>query len=90
VEGIERGLVVLLPRGREKTTLLAAVALHHLLTVPNAAVYAAASSREQARILYESAAHLDNLAGVLLSRQPAAVGLAVSRATSSAEQVGRP
>ena len=51
----EPELVVLIPRGNGKTTLLAAIALHHLITVPNAAVYCAASSREQARILYESA-----------------------------------
>jgi phage terminase large subunit-like protein len=54
--GPERELVVLLPRGQGKTTLMAAIALHHLLTVPRAAVYCAASSREQARILFEAAA----------------------------------
>src|SRR5215211_4766449 len=51
-----RELVVLLPRGQGKTTLMAAVALHHLITVPSAAVYCAAASREQARILFEAAA----------------------------------
>lgn len=54
--GRERELIVLLPRGQGKTTLMAAIALHHLITVPQAAVYCAASSREQARILYEAAA----------------------------------
>jgi hypothetical protein len=54
--GPEREFVALLPRGQGKTTLLAAIALHHLITVENAAVYCAASSREQARILYEAAA----------------------------------
>jgi len=54
--GPERELVALLPRGQGKTTLLAAIALHHLVTVENAAVYCAASSREQARILFEAAA----------------------------------
>jgi phage terminase large subunit-like protein len=54
--GPERECVVLLPRGQGKTTLLAAIALHHLLTVEGAKVYCAASSREQARILYEAAA----------------------------------
>ena len=53
--GPERELVVLLPRGQGKTTLMAAIALHHLITVSQAAVYCAASSREQARILYEAA-----------------------------------
>ena len=47
---------MLLPRGNGKTTLLAAIALHHLLTVERAEVYCAAASREQARILYEAAA----------------------------------
>jgi phage terminase large subunit-like protein len=54
--GPEPEFVALLPRGQGKTTLLAAIALHHLATVENAAVYCAASSREQARILYEAAA----------------------------------
>jgi phage terminase large subunit-like protein len=36
--------------------LLAAIALHHLLRVSDAAIYCAASSREQARILFEAAA----------------------------------
>ncbi len=54
--GPEHELVVLLPRGQGKTTLMAAIGLHHLLTVEGAAVYCAASSREQARILFEAAA----------------------------------
>jgi phage terminase large subunit-like protein len=54
--GPERELAVLLPRGNGKTSLLAAYALWHLVTVPKAAIYAAAASREQARILYEAAA----------------------------------
>jgi phage terminase large subunit-like protein len=55
VAGPERECVVLLPRGQGKTTLLAAIALHHLTSVEGAAVYCAASSREQARILFEAA-----------------------------------
>ncbi len=54
--GHERELVVLLPRGQGKTTLLAALAVHHLLSVEDAAVYVAAASRDQARILFEQAA----------------------------------
>jgi phage terminase large subunit-like protein len=54
--GPEREFVALLPRGQGKTTLLAAIALHHLIVVEGAAVYCAASSREQAHILYEAAA----------------------------------
>jgi phage terminase large subunit-like protein len=53
--GPEREFVALLPRGQGKTTLLAALALHHLLTVEGAQVYCAASSRDQARVLFESA-----------------------------------
>src|SRR4051812_34266102 len=54
--GDEREFVGLLPRGNGKSTLLAAVGVHHLLSVENAAVYVAASSREQARIIFEIAA----------------------------------
>jgi phage terminase large subunit-like protein len=56
VAGPERECVVLLPRGQGKTTLLAAIALYHLITIEGAAVYCAAASREQARILFEAAA----------------------------------
>lgn len=56
VAGSQRETAVLIPRGNGKTSLLAAISLHHLVTVPGAAVYAAAASREQARILYEAAA----------------------------------
>ena len=38
-------------RGAGKSPLIAAVAVHHLLTVPDAAVYVAAASREQANVL---------------------------------------
>lgn len=46
---------MLLPRGNGKTTLLAAVALHHLLTAPRPAVYCGAASTAQAAILFEAA-----------------------------------
>jgi hypothetical protein len=58
----EREFVALLPRGQGKTTLLAAIALHDLVTVERAAVYCAASSREQARIFFEAAAHFSHSA----------------------------
>ena len=51
--GPERELLISLPRGQGKTTLLAGVALHHLVTVDRAEVYCAAASQPQARILYE-------------------------------------
>jgi phage terminase large subunit-like protein len=55
IYGAQREVLVLLPRGNGKTTLLAAVALHHVLTHPRPAVYCAASSRDQARVLFEAA-----------------------------------
>jgi len=48
----QRETLVLLPRGNGKSTLLGAVAVHHLLTVDRAAIYVAAASREQASIIY--------------------------------------
>lgn len=51
----ERELVVLLPRGNGKTTLTAALAVHHLATRDDAQVYCAAASRAQAAILFEAA-----------------------------------
>jgi phage terminase large subunit-like protein len=53
--GPEHEVVILLPRGQGKTSLVAALALQHLATTPAAAVYCAAASREQARILFEAA-----------------------------------
>jgi phage terminase large subunit-like protein len=51
----EREALILLPRGNGKTSLQALVALHHLLTVEDAEVYCCASSRDQARILFQYA-----------------------------------
>ena len=56
ISGPQRETVVLICRGNGKTTLLAAIALYHLLTVPRASVYCAAAGRKQAAILYEAAA----------------------------------
>ena len=53
--GPEHEVVILLPRGQGKTSLVAALALQHLPATPAAAVYCAAASREQARILFEAA-----------------------------------
>jgi phage terminase large subunit-like protein len=55
VLGPEREALVLIPRGNGKTTLMALVALHHLLTTPGARIYCVASSRAQAAILFEAA-----------------------------------
>jgi phage terminase large subunit-like protein len=51
-----RELLILLPRGNGKTCLQALVALHHLLTVDDAEIFCCASSRDQARILFQYAA----------------------------------
>lgn len=44
--------LVLLPKGNGKTSLLAALALHHLAYTDEAACYLAAASRDQAGIMY--------------------------------------
>lgn len=51
--GREREVVVIIPRGNFKTTLAALLGLHHLLTVPNAAVTIGAASTAQANICYK-------------------------------------
>lgn len=51
--GALREVVAVLPRGNLKTSLAAKIALHHLLTVPGAAVTIGAASRDQARICFE-------------------------------------
>jgi phage terminase large subunit-like protein len=48
--------VILLSKKNGKTTLLAALALYHLLTTEDAECVVAASSRDQATILYDQAA----------------------------------
>jgi len=53
-----RETLILIPKKNGKTTTLAALAIYHLLTTPDAACYVGASSREQARILYDEAAGL--------------------------------
>jgi phage terminase large subunit-like protein len=59
--GPEREAAVVLPRGQGKSTLIALIALHHLLSVPDASVSVGAASREQGAIVYgimrELAAH---------------------------------
>ena len=50
-----RELLVLLPRGNGKTSLMAAVGLFDLLSTPEPAIYVCAASRDQARLLFEIA-----------------------------------
>ncbi|HME02081.1 MAG TPA: terminase large subunit, partial [Solirubrobacteraceae bacterium] len=51
-----RESVVIVPKKNGKTTTLGALALFHLLTVPEAECVIAASSRDQAQILFDQAA----------------------------------
>jgi hypothetical protein len=51
--GLEREVYAILPRGNLKTTLAAKIGLHHLLTVPAAAVTIGAAAKDQARICFE-------------------------------------
>lgn len=51
-----RETVVLIPKKNAKTTTLAALALFHLLTTPEAECLIAAASRDQAQILFDAAA----------------------------------
>jgi phage terminase large subunit-like protein len=48
-------VLVLLPKKNGKTTLLAALALYHLIYTPDAACYIAASAKDQAKIMYDQA-----------------------------------
>lgn len=48
--------LILMPKKCGKTTVLAALALYHLLSTPDAEVVIAAASRDQATILYDAAA----------------------------------
>jgi phage terminase large subunit-like protein len=51
--GSAREICAILPRGNSKTTLAAKIAIHHLLSVPGAAVTLGAASRDQAKIGFE-------------------------------------
>jgi phage terminase large subunit-like protein len=48
--------LILLPKKNGKSTLLAAIALYHLITTPDAECVVGAASRDQATILYDQAA----------------------------------
>jgi phage terminase large subunit-like protein len=53
--GEQSELLCLLPRGQGKSRLVGTLAVFHLLTVERAAVYIAAASRDQARVVFEYA-----------------------------------
>jgi phage terminase large subunit-like protein len=50
-----RESLVLIPKKNGKTTLLAALAIYHLITTPDAECVVAAASRDQAMILFDAA-----------------------------------
>jgi len=53
-----RETLAILPRGNGKTSLAAALAVEHLVTTRQPAVYVAAASRDQARVLFEQARNM--------------------------------
>jgi phage terminase large subunit-like protein len=53
-----REALILIPRGNGKSTLLAALALFHLLSRPDAKIAVGAASREQAGVLFEIARNM--------------------------------
>jgi phage terminase large subunit-like protein len=57
-------LVILIPKKNGKTTLLAALALYHLLMIKHAEVVIGASAREQAALLHRQATLLIEKAGL--------------------------
>ena len=57
-------LVILIPKKNGKTTLLAAVALYHLLMRPNAKCYIGAASEDQAARMHQSASDIVFNAGL--------------------------
>src|SRR5690349_12000382 len=56
--------VVIVPKKNGKTTLLAALALYHLKKTPQAECLVAASSRDQAKILFNQAAKMVRASGL--------------------------
>jgi phage terminase large subunit-like protein len=50
-----RELLVSMPRGQGKSTLMAAVGLFSLLSTPAPTIYCCAASRDQARLLFDMA-----------------------------------
>ncbi len=71
IDGTDREVVAVLPRGSAKSTTAALIALHHVLTTPDPSVYIGAGSRDQARIIgrmVERLARHPALAGQLVVR----------------------
>ncbi len=50
-----RETLILIPKKNGKSSLLAVLAIYHLLTTPDAACYVGASSRDQAKIMFDEA-----------------------------------
>jgi phage terminase large subunit-like protein len=54
-------ILIVIPKGNGKTTLLASLAVYHLLTTPYPQAFIGASNKEQAGIMYEEARRISQL-----------------------------
>lgn len=61
-------LLVLIPKGHAKTTLMAALAIYHLLITNNANIYIGAADKVQADEMYRFAAHFAESEGEIAAR----------------------
>jgi phage terminase large subunit-like protein len=82
-----RELLVLLSKKNGKTTLLAALALWHLIVTPDAECVIGAASRDQATILYEQAAGFVRRSEGLQQRVRAQSGYRMIRSLRSAGRI---
>ena len=78
---------MLIPKKNGKTTLLAALALYHVMTTPDADVVVGASSREQASLLYEQAVGFVRRSTGLQSRFDPKRGFKEIRSTADAGKI---
>jgi hypothetical protein len=77
-----REAVIVIPKANSKTTTTAAIAFHHLATVPEAEVICVASSRDQATIL------LDSVRGFIRRNPALARHLTVTQRTVTYPRLG--
>ena len=71
LDGAEREVAAILPRGSLKSTTAALLALHHVLSTPSPSVYVGAGSKQQARTIgtmVRRYAQHDALTGMLTVR----------------------
>jgi phage terminase large subunit-like protein len=79
--------LILLPKKNGKSTLLAALALYHLVTTPDAECVVGAASRDQATILYDQAAGFVRRSEGLLKRVSVKRGYREIQATRDAGRI---